>query len=83
METQRCLFDELETLGVLNVRDGSAEVFFDDVGVVQKVVFRKRKRPREGEPFTIQHSKGQAVADFDANGELRAVVYETTWRRLR
>lgn len=82
METETCHFDELKKLGVFDVKDGSVELFFDDVGIVQKIIYRKRKRRRDGEVFEVRSlTKGSAVAEFDKDGVLQTVVYETFWKR--
>lgn len=81
MEIEKCL-SELQELGAFDIKDGSVELFFDDVGIVQKIVYRRRKRRRDGEVFEVRSlEKGSATAEFDKDGILQTVVYETFWKR--
>lgn len=80
METEKCL-SELKELGVFDLKDGSVELFFDDVGIVQKIIYRKRKRRKDDEFEVRSLVKGTAMAEFDANGVLQTVLYETMWKR--
>lgn len=74
--------NELQELGVFDVRNGSAELFFDDEGIIQQIVYRKNKRKREGEEFQVLGVKGgKATANYHPDGTLLQVTYETTWRR--
>lgn len=73
---------ELEQLGVLDIKNGSAELFFDDEGVLQQIIYRKNHRRREGEPFEIRAlSMGKITANYGPNDTLAQVIYETTWKR--
>lgn len=74
----------LKEKGVLDVKDGSVEIFFDDVGVIQELIFRMKKVRRD-QPLEVRAGphvkKGKAFAFFDPNGVLQKVIYETFWRR--
>lgn len=74
--------NELQELGVFEIKNGSAELFFDDEGILQQVIYRRNKRKRQGEIFNILPiAGGKAVANYSPDGLLLQVVYETTWKR--
>lgn len=74
--------NELQELGVFEIKNGSAELFFDDEGILQQVVYRKNKRKRQGEEFKVLDLKGgKATANYSPDGLLLQVTYETTWKR--
>lgn len=74
--------NELQELGVFDIKSGSAELFFDDEGILQQVVYRKNKRKRQGEEFKVLDLKGgKATANYSPDGLLLQVTYETTWKR--
>lgn len=67
----------LEQYGVLNIKDGSVEVFFDDVGIIQKLIVRERRRKRSGEDFEIRAKANTKVtANYNLEGVLSQVEYE-------
>lgn len=67
---------------VLGLRNGSAELFFDDVGILQEIVLKKRKRKEPERELQILHSsKTHAELDYDEHGILKQIVYTTKWRR--
>lgn len=75
---------ELQELGVFDIKNGSAELFFDDEGVLQQVIYRKNKRKRQGELFKVLDVQGgKAIANYSPDGILLQVTYETTWRRKK
>lgn len=78
--------DILKTLveqKVLELRNGSAELFFDDVGILQEIVFRTKRRRRTGELLNVKGlTTGTALADYK-DGIIEQVRYETKWRRPR
>lgn len=75
--------DELKELGVLDMKNGSVELFYDDEGVLQQVIYRRNKRKRQGDTmFTVLPvAGGKAIANYTHDGVLSQVVYETIWRR--
>lgn len=74
--------DELQNLGVFDVKNGSVELFFDDEGILQQIIYRKNHRKREGEDFSIRPiSMGKITANYGPNDTLAQVIYETTWKR--
>lgn len=77
--------ETLDTLlieNVLGLRNGSAELFFDDVGILQEIVLKRRKRKEPDRELKILHSaKTHAELDYDENGILKQIVYTTKWRR--
>jgi len=77
--------ETLDTLlieGVLTLRNGSAEVFFDDVGIVQKIVIKRQKRKEPGRDLQILHNKNTSVSlEYDGDAVLQKIEYETKWRR--
>lgn len=87
MNTQ--MFDKyketLNTLaieGVLDLRNGSAELFFDDVGILQEIILKRRKRKEPNKDLQILHKiKTNASLDYDGEGVLQQIVYTTKWRR--
>lgn len=67
----------LESVGAFNIKNGSVEVFFDDVGIIQKVIIRERGRKRNGEDFKILNKPNTKVtANFNMDGLLGQVEYE-------
>lgn len=75
--------EDIKALGVLDVRNGSVELFFDDEGLIQKAIFRERKRKPEGERITVHEKPGAVCAkvDFTPEGLIGAITYERVWRR--
>lgn len=74
----------LKDKGALDIKDGSVEVFFDDLGIVQEIIFRRKKVRRDPKFEVLQGEhvkKGKAQAFFDPNGVLQKVIYETFWKR--
>lgn len=74
--------DELKELGVFDIKNGSAELFFDDEGILQQVIYRKKRRRVQGETLNVQgtHS-GTVLANYDNDGTLQVLTIETTWKR--
>lgn len=70
---------------VFEIRDGSAEVFFDDVGVIQQIVYRIKKVKHEGEPLELRSlpRAHNAMAYFDPTGTVKKIVYESTWKKSK
>lgn len=74
--------DILKREGVLDVKNGSVELHFDDVGILQEITFRKKRRRRSGEDLKILTQKnGRSIADYDNDGVIQHITYETKWRR--
>lgn len=74
----------LQQKGVFDIRNGSAEIFFDDTGEVQQIIYRIKKVKRDGvlEVRSGSHiRRGTAMAYFDPDGVLQKVIYETVWRK--
>lgn len=71
----------LQDQGVFNIRNGSAEVFFDDVGQVQKIMYRIKKVRRDLPLEVREIKRGTAIAHFDGAGVMQKVIYETEWKR--
>lgn len=68
--------------GVFDIKNGSAKLYFDDEGLLQRIDFEKNYRKREGEPFTVRPvTGGKAHAHYGHDSVLLQVVYETTWKR--
>lgn len=64
------------------MKDGSVELFFDDLGIVQQIVYRPKRRRRAGEKLEIHSVKnGKVIANYDNDGTLQYIVKETTWKR--
>ena len=76
--------DEQLLKDIMSTRDGSVELFFDDIGLVQQVIFRRKRKKREGETIEVFSIKnGTAIANFDHEGNLQRVLYETIWKRKK
>lgn len=74
--------DILKEQGILNLKNGSAELFFDDEGLLQKLIIRKRRRKREGEILKIiPPKKGNVIANYNHESLLLHITYETEWCR--
>lgn len=74
--------DTLIITKTLAMKDGSAELFFDDVGLVQQIIFRKKAKKRDGQELEIRPVlSGTATSHFDLFGKLQKIIYETVWRR--
>lgn len=74
--------DTLVSEGVLGLRNGSAELFFDDVGILQEIVLKKKKRKEPGRELQILHTtRTRAALDYDGQGVLQQIEYTTKWRR--
>jgi hypothetical protein len=74
--------EELQKLGVFDIKNGSAELFFDDEGKLQQIVYRKKRRRREGENLVIHGTtSGTVLANYDNDGTLQVITVETTWKR--
>lgn len=74
--------DILKNQNVFNLKNASAELFFDDEGILQKITFRQRRRRRQGEELYVKNIKnGRAITDYDNDGVLQHITYETEWRR--
>ena len=76
--------DTLQTLkdqGVFNVKDGSVELFLDDEGKVQQIVYRIKKVKRDTPLVVREIKRGTAIAHFDGSGIMQKVIYETFWKR--
>lgn len=79
-ETLNTLLQE----GVLGLTNGSAELFFDDVGVLQEIVLKRKKRKESGRELQILHTvKTNVSLDYDGDGIRQQIVYTTKWRRPR
>jgi len=76
--------DILQQEGVLGLKNGSAELFFDDIGLLQEIVLKRRKRKEAGKELIVIHKiKTNASLDYDGDGTLQQIVYTTKWRRPR
>lgn len=74
----------LVSKGVFLVRNGSAEIFFDDIGCIQKIMYRLRRRKRKDEDLLILPvSSGKALGHYGKDNELLLIEYETEWTRSR
>jgi len=74
----------LEEQGVLKLKNASAELHFDDEGILQEITFRQKRRRRQGENLTIhQTHNGSATAHYDNDGIIQHIIYETKWRKPR
>lgn len=68
--------------GVFKLKNASVELSFDDVGLLQQMVFKKKRRRRTGEDLMIYMQKsGKAIADYDKDGVIQHITYETKWHR--
>lgn len=77
MDTIQLLKDH----GVLDMKDGSVELFFDDVGKVQQIIYRVKKVKRDTPLVVREIKRGTAIAHFDGEGIMQKVIYETFWKR--
>lgn len=69
---------------LFDLKNGSAELHFDDEGLLQEIVFKRKRRKREGESLTIFGvQNGKSLANYDKNGIIQQITYETQWRRNR
>lgn len=76
------IIETLKQLGVFDLKNSSAELHFDDEGILQEITFRKKRRRREGEELQLYKQKnGRSIADYDNNGIIQHITYETKWRR--
>lgn len=74
--------DELSKLGVFDIKNGSAELFFDDEGKLQQVIYRQKRRRVQGENLSVHGTKsGTVLANYDHDGTLQVLTIETTWKR--
>lgn len=72
----------LKQLGIFELKNASAELHFDDEGILQEITFRKKRRRREGEDLQLFKQKnGRSIADYDSNGIIQHITYETKWRK--
>lgn len=76
--------DTLLSEGILGLKNGSVELFFDDVGILQEFILKRRKRKEPNRDLQILHKiKTNASLDYDGEGILQQIVYTTKWRRPR
>lgn len=76
--------EKIELDKINNLRDASVELFIDDVGIVQQIIYKKKRKKREGETIQVLGIKnGKAIASFDPDGNLGIIIYETVWKRNR
>lgn len=74
--------DELHKLGVFDIKNGSAELFFDDEGILQQIVYRQKRRRVQGESLSVRSTKsGTVLANYDHDGTLQVLTIETSWKR--
>lgn len=74
--------DTLHSEGVLGLRNGSAEIFFDDIGLIQEIILKRKKRKEPGRDLQILHTqRTRAALDYDGDGVLQQIEYTTKWRR--
>jgi hypothetical protein len=74
--------DELLKLGVFEIKNGSAELFFDDEGILQQVIYRKKRRRVQGETLNVHGTRsGTVLANYDNDGTLQVITVETSWKR--
>lgn len=68
--------------GALSMKNGDAHLFFDDVGLLQEIVFRNKRRRASGESLVLKGLPdfGTATAHY-FQGAIEQVTYETRWRR--
>lgn len=72
----------LNEKGFFNIKDGSAEVFFDDLGQIQQIIFKNKRRKRVGEKLIVfATNNGSAIQHFDKDGDTTLIEYTHIWRR--
>lgn len=72
----------LKEHGVFELKNASAELHFDDVGILQGITLRKKRRRRQGEDLKVYAQKsGRVIADYDPSGVLQHITIETVWKR--
>lgn len=82
IDTNKDTLDTLEAQGILDIRNGSAELFFDDIGLIQQIIFRKKKRKEPHKDLKVYNqNNGTAILNYDNDGTLQQIVYETRWKR--
>ncbi len=68
--------------GIHTMRDGSAELHFDDEGLLQEICLKQKRRRRAGEQLTIlPRQRANITAAFDPQGEIGHLTIETKWIR--
>jgi hypothetical protein len=76
------LLDILSVQGVFTLTNGSAELHFDDEGLVQEIWIKRKRRRRHGESLTVRPIKnGNVVASFNPDAEIAHITVETKWIR--
>lgn len=83
-DTLRCkeIIDKLFVQRVFNISNGSAELFFDDIGELAEIRCKKKRRRREGETLKVLDMKnGSATAHYNQDGQINSIEYETIWKR--
>ncbi len=76
------LLELLNAQGVLFMKNGSADLHFDDEGLIQEIHFKKRRRKRDGERLqVIPVKRGNVTASFSPDGEIGSLTVETKWIR--
>ena len=73
--------DILKQQGIFDLKNGSVELFFDDEGLLQEILFKRKRRRRQGETLQVFTKNGRAIVDADNDGVIQHITYETRWRR--
>ena len=80
LDIKIAMIDTLEERGFFSIRNGSAEIFIDDIGLIQKIISKKRRRRRAGEELKILSVKnGKSITSYDKDVNIGDIVYESTW----
>lgn len=84
IDTTQETLDTLKAQGVFDIKNGSAELFFDDIGILQQIVFKKKKRKEPQHDLKVYTThNGTAICNYDNDGTLQQITYETKWKRNR
>lgn len=82
VDTIKQMLDILYTQGVLTMKNGSAELAFDDEGLLQEICFKRRRRKRDGEKLQLNPIKfANVTASFNQESEIAYLIIETKWKR--
>lgn len=82
IDTHKNIIDTLVRKGVFDIKSGSAELFFDDIGELQEIRYRNKRRRKTEENLKIYDIKnGHAKLSYDPHGILMQIDYETVWKK--
>lgn len=82
IDTYKNIIDTLVRKGVFDIKNGSAEIFFDDIGELQEIRYRNKRRRKTAETLKIFDIKnGTTKLSYDPQGILMQIDYETVWKK--